>query len=345
MNDETMSDDPLKPTLQDPDVPLDAALRPASLAAFIGQKTLKENLGIFIEAARKRKAAIDHILFCGPPGLGKTTLALIIAKELGVEVHTTSGPAIEHKGVLAGLLTQLSERAVLFIDEIHRLRPAVEEYLYPAMEDLALDVPSGAGAFSQTLRLNLKPFTLVGATTRSGMLTSPLRDRFGIVQRLGHYEDEDLVKIVLRSAGLLELRIERDAAEEIGRRSRGTPRIVNRLLRRVRDFADVEGDGTIDIAIAKRGLLALGIDEQGLDQHDRSLLKMIVERHNGGPVGVDALAAALHEEADTLENEVEPYLIQQGFIQRTPRGRVAMSRAYTHLGLTAPVEGPQGSLF
>ncbi len=323
----------LSPEVLGADGPVDATLRPRRLDEFIGQSRLKENLKIFITAARKRGEALDHALFCGPPGLGKTTLAYIIGNELGVEVHTTSGPAIEHRGVLAGLLTSLEEREVLFVDEIHRLNPAVEEYLYPAMEDLQIDVPSGAGAFAQTLRLGLRPFTLIGATTRSGLLTSPLRERFGIVERLDHYAAAEITQIVERSARIMEVAVDAEGAREIGRRSRGTPRIANRLLRRVRDFAEVQGDGRITLAVARHALGALEIDDLGLDPMDRALLRAITEKYGGGPVGIDALAASLHEERDTLENEIEPFLIQLGLVQRTPRGRVAMPAAYRHLGL------------
>jgi Holliday junction DNA helicase RuvB len=327
------------------DGPVDATLRPRRLDEFIGQARLKQNLRVFIQAARKRGEALDHALFCGPPGLGKTTLAYIIANELGVEVHTTSGPAVEHRGVLAGLLTSLDEREVLFVDEIHRLNPAVEEYLYPAMEDLEIDVPSGAGAFAQTLRLTLKPFTLIGATTRSGLLTSPLRERFGIVERLEHYAPSEITQIVERSARIMELEVDAEGAREIGRRSRGTPRIANRLLRRVRDFAEVEGDGRVNLAVARRALGALDIDDLGLDNLDRALLRAVIEKYAGGPVGIDALAATLHEERDTLENEVEPFLIQLALIQRTPRGRVATPAAYRHLGLPPDDRGGQRTMF
>ncbi len=337
-------DDPriIDPELQAGDGEL--TLRPQSLDEFIGQDRMRKKLAVYIEAARRRRDALDHVLFCGPPGLGKTTLAYIIANELGAEIHITGGPAVEHKGVLAGLLTGLERREILFVDEIHRLNPAVEEYLYPAMEDWVLDVPSGAGAFSQTLRLNLQPFTLIGATTRSGLLTSPLRDRFGIVERLDHYTPENMTAIVRRSAAVMELAIEEDAAVEIGRRSRGTPRIANRLLRRVRDFAEVKGDGTISLEIARRTLTAEEIDDLGLDKLDRSLLRTMIEKYGGGPVGVDAMAAALHEERDTLENEVEPFLIQKAFLQRTPRGREALPLAYSHLGIPQK-PGGQGTLF
>ena len=352
MSDEQNGLDPderlVSPGEQPDDVQVEPTLRPQRLEEFIGQRRIVENLRVYITAARRRGEALDHVLFCGPPGLGKTTLAYIIGNELGVDVHVTAGPSVEHKGVLAGLLTGLEVREVLFLDEIHRLNPAVEEYLYPAMEDWVLDVPSGAGAFSQTLRLPLLPFTLIGATTRSGLLTSPLRDRFGIVERLDHYGPEDMVRIVRRSAGIMKLEIEEDAAQEIGRRSRGTPRVANRLLRRVRDFAEVYGDGRVNMAISKRGLSALAIDELGLDAMDRNLMRTIIEKYGGGPVGVEALSAALHEERDTLENEVEPFLIQSALIQRTPRGRVAMPAAYLHLGLPMPdpeTGGGQGTLF
>jgi Holliday junction DNA helicase RuvB len=324
---------------------IDATLRPRRLDEFIGQRRICDNLKVYITAARNRPGeALDHVLFCGPPGLGKTTLAHIIGNELGVGVQITGGPAIEHKGVLAGLLTSLEERDLLFIDEIHRLNPAVEEYLYPAMEDMAIDVPSGTGAFSQTLRLTLKPFTLVGATTRSGLLTSPLRERFGIVERLNYYGPDDMTRIVERSARILKVPVEGDGALEIARRSRGTPRVANRLLRRVRDFAEVKADGRITLQVARNSLRALDIDDVGLTDLDRRLIRAIIETFAGGPVGIDALAAGLHEERDTLENEVEPFLIQQGLLQRTPRGRVAMPRAYEHLGI--PMQrGEQGDLF
>ena len=339
-----MTNKALSAEQQPAEAPFETFLRPRRFDEFVGQDRLKKNLRVYTTAAKKRGGALDHALFCGPPGLGKTTLAHILGHELGVRVHTTSGPAVDHRGVLAGLLTQLEEGEVLFIDEIHRLNPVVEEYLYPAMEDLAIDVPSGTGAFSQTLRLALKPFTLVGATTRSGLLTSPLRDRFGIVERLEHYNDADMTKIVQRSAAIMEIKVDNVAAEEIGRRARGTPRVANRLLRRVRDFAEVDGDGHINLGIAKSSLEALEIDAVGLDSMDRALLRCVIERYGGGPVGVEALASALHEDRDTLENEIEPFLIQQALIQRTPRGRLAMPRAYQHLGIPMP-EGGQGSLF
>jgi Holliday junction DNA helicase RuvB len=330
--------------IEDTDRPFEVFLRPQRFAEFIGQERLKKNLQVYTKAARQRGGALDHVLLCGPPGLGKTTLAHVLGAELGVRVHTTSGPAIDHRGVLAGLLTQLEAHEILFIDEIHRLNPIVEEYLYPAMEDFAIDVPSGTGAFSQTLRLTLKPFTLIGATTRSGMLTSPLRDRFGIVERLEHYNHDDMLQIVNRSARILTIPVEADAAQEIGRRGRGTPRIANRLLRRVRDFAEVEGNGRVTLSITQQALEALAVDKLGLDGLDRALLRCVIERYDGGPVGVEALASALHEDRDTLENEIEPYLIEQALIQRTPRGRTATPRAYEHLGL-ALTQSRQSSLF
>ncbi len=323
------------------EAPVELVLRPQRFKEFIGQARVIGNLAIYVEAARKRGEPLDHVLFAGPPGLGKTTLAFIIGNELEAQVHITSGPAIEHRGMLAGVLTQLDERDVLFIDEIHRLSPAIEEYLYPAMEDLTLDVPSGTGAFSQTLRLALKPFTLIGATTRSGLLTSPLRDRFGIVERLEHYDDDAMFQIVRRSARIMTISCDDEASAEIGRRARGTPRIANRLLRRVRDFAEVEGNGRVALPEARRALEALEIDDAGLDSLDRTLLSVIIERYGGGPVGVEALAATLHENRDTLESEIEPYLIQQGFLQRTPRGRVVAPRAYEHLGLETPAREQQ----
>jgi holliday junction DNA helicase RuvB len=329
-------DDPpreVSPAALDGDAEADRSLRPRSFDEYIGQEKLKDNLRVFCEAARRRKEPLDHVLFCGPPGLGKTTLAHIIAHELSSTLHVTSGPAVENRAVLAAHLTNLGERDVLFIDEIHRLQPVVEEYLYPAMEDFVLDITHGQGAHAPTLRYDLRPFTLVGATTRTGLLASPLRDRFGVVERLDYYTEEDLLRIVRRSAGILGIAVEEDAAGEIGRRARGTPRIANRLLRRVRDFAEVEGRGGIDRAVAERSLERLEVDAAGLDSLDRRLLRLLIERFDGGPVGVESLAVAVGEEADTLQDVYEPFLIQGGWIARTPRGRVAARRAYEHLGI------------
>lgn len=312
----------------------EAALRPRTFEEFIGQENLKSKLRVFVEAAKRRGEALDHILFCGPPGLGKTTLAHIIANELGVGLKQSSGPAIEKKGDLAGILTNLQDRDVLFIDEIHRLSPAVEENLYPAMEDFTFDIMIGEGAHARSIRLQLKRFTLIGATTRTGLLTSPLRDRFGIVERLDHYPPGDLAKIVMRSARILGVEITEEAAVEIGRRSRGTPRIANRLLRRVRDFAEVEGDGRVTVEVARSALERLEVDEAGLDASDRRYLLCIAEKFQGGPVGVETLSAALSEERDTIEEVYEPYLLQEGFIQRTPRGRLLTERSWRHLGLS-----------
>ncbi|HCX27482.1 MAG TPA: Holliday junction branch migration DNA helicase RuvB, partial [Cellvibrionales bacterium] len=305
----------------------DRALRPKMLADYIGQPAVCEQMEVFIGAARNRSEALDHTLIFGPPGLGKTTLAHIIANELNVELHTTSGPVLERPGDLAAMLTNLSKDDVLFIDEIHRLSPVVEEVLYPAMEDYQLDIMIGEGPSARSIKLDLPPFTLVGATTRAGSLTSPLRDRFGIVQRLEFYGMDDLSHIVTRAASLLGVEIESDGAREIARRSRGTPRIANRLLRRVRDFADVKHDGVVTAAVADSALNVLNIDPQGFDHMDRRLLLSIIEKFDGGPVGVDNLAAAISEERGTIEDVLEPFLIQQGFIQRTPRGRIATRRA------------------
>jgi Holliday junction DNA helicase RuvB len=322
----------------------DRLFRPGSLDEYIGQSKHKENLKVFVEAARRRREPLDHILFCGPPGLGKTTLAYILAREMGVTLHATSGPAVEHKGALAGLLTKLEANDVLFIDEIHRLSPVVEESLYPAIESFQIDIMTGEGPYATTIQLALKPFTLVGATTRTGLLTSPLLSRFGYVMRLDYYPVEDLQRIVLRSAGLLNLPIDAAGAREIAARSRGTPRVANRLLRRVRDFAEVLGTGKIDAAIAKTTAERLEIDAAGLDDMDRRLLTVIIEHYDGGPVGVETLAAALSEPRDTIEDVYEPFLLQQGFLGRTPRGRIATRKAYEHLGRPAP-KGPQGDLF
>ncbi|MCS6915145.1 MAG: Holliday junction branch migration DNA helicase RuvB [Myxococcales bacterium] len=312
---------------------LDAALRPRSFQEYVGQRQVVDNLQVFVEAARRRGEALDHVLFCGPPGLGKTTLAHLVASALGVGLRMVGAPAIDHKGTLASYLTGLTERDVFFIDEIHRLPPVVEEYLYPAMEDYRIEVPLGDGPAAQLIHISLPRFTLAGATTRTGLLTSPLRDRFGIVLRLEYYSPAELAEIVRRSALRLQIPITEEACEEIGRRARGTPRIANRLLRRVRDFAEVEGDGQIGGRLTQDALGRLGVDPLGLDQMDRALLRAVIERFDGGPVGLEALAAAVAEEPDTLQDVYEPYLIQEGFLLRTPRGRMATRRAHEHLGL------------
>ena len=314
----------------------DTALRPQLLSEFVGQAQARKNLSIFIEAARKRNEALDHVLFVGPPGLGKTTLAQIVARELGVGFRATSGPVIAKAGDLAALLTNLEERDVLFIDEIHRLSPVVEEILYPALEDFQIDIMIGEGPAARSVKLDLPPFTLVGATTRTGLLTTPLRDRFGMTFRLGYYEPAELGEIVVRSAGILGVEIAADAAEEISRRSRGTPRIANRLLRRVRDYAEVKSDGTVSKSTADAALKMLDVDALGLDLMDRKLLLAVIEKFSGGPVGVENLAHAVGEEVDTIEDVLEPYLIQQGYLQRTPRGRMATLSAYRHFGILAP---------
>lgn len=315
----------------------DAALRPRSFDEYIGQRRVVDNLKVFVEAARRRGDALDHVLFCGPPGLGKTTLAHLIASALGVTLRPVGAPAIDHKGTLASYLTSLGERDVLFIDEIHRLQPIVEEYLYPAMEDYRIEIPVGEGPAAQLLHMALPRFTLVGATTRTGLLTSPLRDRFGIVLRLDYYSPVELAEIVRRSALRLQVNITDAACHTIGQRARGTPRIANRLLRRVRDFAEVERDGVVADPHCGRWLDRLGVDKLGLDEMDRALLRTVIERFDGGPVGIESLAAAVSEEVDTIEDVYEPYLIQEGFLSRTPRGRVATRRAYEHLGLSEPV--------
>ena len=315
---------------------LERALRPKILDEYIGQEKARAQLEIFINAARGRSEALDHVLLFGPPGLGKTTLAHIIAKEMGVNMRQTSGPVLERAGDLAALLTNLEPNDVLFIDEIHRLSPVVEEILYPAMEDYRLDIMIGEGPAARSVRLDLPPFTLVGATTRAGMLTNPLRDRFGIVSRLEFYTSEELGRIVQRSAGLLDVEMVDTGALEIAKRSRGTPRIANRLLRRVRDYADVKGTGRITEDIAKKALAMLDVDPQGFDLMDRKLLEAVIHRFDGGPVGLDNIAASIGEERDTIEDVIEPYLIQQGFLQRTPRGRMATLAAYRHLGVTPP---------
>jgi holliday junction DNA helicase RuvB len=318
----------------------EAGLRPRRLAEFVGQAELKEHLQIVIQAARQRHQAVDHLLFAGPPGLGKTTLAGIAAAEMGVTLHVTSGPALERAGDLAAILTKLDERDVLFVDEIHRLSHAVEEILYPAMEDFQLDIVVGKGPASSSIRLTLPPFTLVGATTRTGMITGPLRDRFGLVARLDFYAADELEAIVVRAAGILDVPIDTAGAWEIARRSRGTPRIANRLLRRVRDFAEVRGDGSVDAATARDGLVVFGVDDIGLDKVDRAILGALCEQFNGGPVGLSTLAIAVGELAETVEDVYEPFLIQRGLLARTPRGRVALPAAYTHLGLTPPAPPP-----
>jgi holliday junction DNA helicase RuvB len=325
------------------DAQYEVGLRPRALDDYIGQDRVRENLQVAIQAARNRGEALDHVLLYGPPGLGKTTLAYVIANELGVAVRSTAGPVIERPGDLAAMLTTLGEREVLFIDEIHRLAPAIEEILYPAMEDFELDIVIGQGPSARSVKVPLKPYTLVGATTRAGLLTSPLRARFGIVHRLDFYIDADLEEIVRRSARILNVPLDDDAAREIARRSRGTPRIANRLLRRVRDFAEVRADGRVTMDVAAAALRLLEVDAHGFDDIDRRLLLTIIDKFGGGPVGVNSLAAALSEESDAIEDILEPYLIQIGFLDRTPRGRVATARAYEFFGLTAP--GRDGRLW
>ena len=315
---------------------VERALRPQRLAEYVGQARIREQLEIFITAARNRAESLDHVLLFGPPGLGKTTLAHIIAHEMGVHLRSTSGPVLERPGDLAALLTNLERNDVLFIDEIHRLSPIVEEILYPALEDFQIDIMIGEGPAARSIKIDLQPFTLVGATTRAGMLTNPLRDRFGIVARLEFYSEEELTAIVARSGRLLQAQLEPAGAREIARRARGTPRIANRLLRRVRDFAEVREKGQISQAVADRALAMLEVDALGLDVMDRKLLRAVIDRFAGGPVGIDNLAAAIGEERDTLEDVVEPFLIQQGLLQRTPRGRIASPEAYRHFGITGP---------
>ncbi len=322
------------------DSEIEQSLRPQRIEEYIGQQKLKENLTIFIRAARERGEALDHALFYGPPGLGKTTLAHIIAKEMNVSIKTTSGPVIEHAGALSGILTNLTEKDVLFIDEIHRMNRVVEENLYPAMEDFQLDLIVGQGPNARSIKLNVPHFTLVGATTRVGLLTSPLRDRFGIIHRLEFYTPEDLQLIITRSAKILHIHIDEQGAHEIARRSRGTPRIANRLLRRIRDYAQVKADNIITLEVAKIGLQMLEVDEQGLDYMDRLLLLTIIEKFDGGPVGLDTLAASISEEKDTIEDVYEPYLIQCGYLERTPRGRKATRLAYKHFGMQHTAQRP-----
>ncbi|NMB24347.1 MAG: Holliday junction branch migration DNA helicase RuvB [Firmicutes bacterium] len=330
---------------QDADVDFDMSLRPKTLDEYVGQDQAKENLRIFTEAALNRNEALDHVLLYGPPGLGKTTLANIIANEMQVGIRTTSGPAIERQGDLIAILTNLDSGDVLFIDEIHRLRRSIEEVLYPAMEDGVVDIVIGKGPGARSVRLDLPPFTLVGATTRAGMLTSPLRDRFGVISRLEFYSEEDLRTIACRAASILGIAMDEEGAWEIARRARGTPRVANRLLKRVRDFAEVRADGVITGPVAKQALNQFEVDELGLDRIDRDLLSTIIEKFDGGPVGIETLAAVINEEVDTIEDVYEPYLMQVGYLQRTPRGRVATTRAYQHLGKSLPLRTKQEEMF
>jgi Holliday junction DNA helicase RuvB len=329
----------LDPSIQELEAGYENNLRPKSFDEFIGQEKLKDNLKVFIQATKKRNEPLDHTLFYGPPGLGKTTLAHIIAHELGVNIKSTSGPVLERQGDLAAILTNLAEGDILFIDEIHRLPRVVEEVLYPAMEDFQLDIVIGQGPNARTLKLNLPRFTLIGATTRTGLITSPLRARFGVVSRLEFYSPEELMHVVLRSASILGTKISEKASLEIAGRSRGTPRIANRLLRRVRDFADVRGDGSIDVRMAHDSLDSLEVDSLGLDDMDRKMLRLMIEKYEGGPVGIETLSASLSEERDTIEDVIEPYLLQLGMLERTPRGRCATQQAYAHLGVPDKRQG------
>jgi Holliday junction DNA helicase RuvB len=343
MIDDERDDRPVSAASLGDDARFDGTLRPRTFEEVVGQKALLDNLRVFVTAARQRKEPLDHVLFCGPPGLGKTSLAHVIANELGSMIHVTSGPALERKGDLAGILTNLADNDVLFIDEIHRMNAAIEENLYPAMETFTFDIVIGDGAGARAIKLPLKRFTLIGATTRTGLLTGPLRDRFGIVNRLDYYPAADLQEIVRRSAQKLGLQLDEGGAREISRRARGTPRIANRLLRRVRDFAEVEGDGRITQKVADLALGRLEVDGAGLDPMDRKVLSTLIDKFNGGPVGLETIAAAVGEQSDTIEDVYEPYLLMEGYLYRTPRGRVATPRAYDHLGRKPPAS-LQGSL-